>query len=181
MRRILACLLCLLLPVSAGADDWRALESPTAVVLMRHALAPGTGDPAGFVLGDCGTQRDLDARGQDQARRIGAALRDRGVTVDAVWTSQWCRCRDTAHLLDLGEVREVPALNSFFARREMRNRQTAETLALIATEPARRLVLVTHQVNITALTGIFPRSGEIIVAERSPDGLTVTGRIPIDP
>ena len=94
---------------------------------MRHALAPGTGDPAGFALGDCSTQRNLDDRGRAQARRTGQALREAGVTFDHVWTSQWCRARDTAELLDMGEVVEKPPLNSFFAGQGDRARQTAET------------------------------------------------------
>lgn len=181
MRHVLIFLMLSVLPALTYANDWDVLESPTAVVLMRHALAPGTGDPDRFDLEDCSTQRNLDDRGRDQARRIGAALRERGIDFDAVWTSQWCRCRDTAQLLEVGAVREVPALNSFFGRRHLEDRQTAETLTLIEHSPDRRLMLVTHQVNITALAGVFPRSGEIVVAERTPAGLKVTGRILIDP
>ena len=181
MRKLLLCLTLLVLPSWSAANDWGAFDRPGAVLLMRHALAPGTGDPSGFEIGDCSTQRNLDARGRDQARRIGAELRKRGVDIDAVWTSQWCRCRETAELLDLGEVREVPSLNSFFSRRSREDEQTGATLDLLDEHAGDRLMLVTHQVNITSLTGLFPRSGEIFVAERTEDGLDVTGRILIDP
>ena len=181
MRRFLFAFFCFLMPAIAAANDWAALERPGAIAIMRHALAPGTGDPARFDVTDCTTQRNLDDRGRDQARRIGEALRGRGIAFDAVWPSQWCRCRDTARLLDLGEVTEKPPLNSFFQSRENEEAQTRATLDLLAGAQGARLMLVTHQVNITALTGAFPRSGEIVVAELRDGALQVTGRILIDP
>ena len=127
-----------------------------------------------FELGDCATQRNLDDRGRAQARRTGEALRAAGVAFDAVWTSQWCRTRETARLLEMGTPEAKPPLNSFFAGRGDRARQTRETRALIAALPRdARVLIVTHQVNITALTGRGVRSGEIIVARRTDDGLEV--------
>ncbi|KPP84614.1 MAG: Fructose-2,6-bisphosphatase [Rhodobacteraceae bacterium HLUCCO07] len=176
------CLILLSMPVSAAADDWDALKRPEAVALMRHALAPGTGDPSSFELSDCTTQRNLDARGRDQARETGAQLRRNDVQFDAVWTSQWCRSRDTADLMEMGAVEEVPALNSFFADRRRSDRQTAATLERIERAQGQRILMVTHQVNITALTGVVPQSGEIIVAQMRDDGeLEVTGRVLIAP
>lgn len=174
------CLILLLLPAAAAANDWDALSQPGAIAVMRHALAPGTGDPAGLTIGDCATQRNLDDRGRDQARAIGQAFRDRGVTFDTVFTSQWCRTRDTAELLDIGPVTEAPALNSFFGDFSTRDRQTAETRALIAATPG-RLMLVTHQVNISALTGRSTRSGEVLVIRLTGDGAEVLGSILIAP
>src|SRR5437868_6308691 len=106
----------------AGAADadaaWTALASgEPKVLLIRHAEAPGVGDPPGFRLGDCATQRNLSEKGRAQAGSIGDALRRRGVPVAKVLTSQWCRCRDTARLLDVGPVEDAPALNSFFDER----------------------------------------------------------------
>ncbi len=181
MRTFFLILFCVLWPGLAAANDWAALERPGAIALMRHALAPGTGDPGNFDVNDCSTQRNLDARGRDQARRIGAALRERGIAFDAVWTSQWCRCRDTAELLDMGDVTEVPSLNSHFAGRGDRAAQTAATLERLRAAKGEALMLVTHQVNISALTGSFARSGEIVVVEWRGDALAVTGRILIDP
>ncbi|MGA9410711.1 MAG: histidine phosphatase family protein [Roseobacter sp.] len=179
MRFILT-LLFTLLPTLALANDWDALSEPGAVAIMRHALAPGGGDPANFDIADCTTQRNLDDRGRDQARAIGAALRDRGFTFDRVLTSQWCRCRDTATLLDVGPVTEAPALNSFFQDRSTSDAQTADAQGIIsATEGT--LMMVTHQVNITALTGVFPSSGEIIVIRATDTGVEVLGKIEIAP
>jgi broad specificity phosphatase PhoE len=178
-------LLTIWLSVWAGwvaAEPPDQLYEPGVVALMRHALAPGTGDPAAFSLEDCSTQRNLDARGRAQARRTGAALREAGVRFDAIWSSQWCRSRDTATLMGLGPVEEQPPLNSFFAGRGDRVAQTAATRELIAAMPAdARLLLVTHQVNITALTGRGVASGEIIVTRRTGQGLEPVARYMIAP
>ncbi len=179
MRRLLLAVL-LLLPTALAADDWDALAQPGAVAIMRHALAPGTGDPEDFRRGDCATQRILDDRGRAQARAIGAAFRARGIAFDAVLTSQWCRTRETAELLGFGPVTEAPALNSFFGRFERRDGQTSALRDLLAAEP-RRIMLVTHQVNISALTGQATRSGEVLVIRMRDGAAEVLGRILIDP
>lgn len=169
------------LPVNA--NDWSLLERPGAVAMMRHALAPGGGDPSGFVVEDCATQRNLDTRGREQARRIGAALRDRGIDFDAVLSSQWCRCLDTAREMAVGDVEEFEPLNSFFGNRSDGPTQTQALRDFLARQPDdRRLMLVTHQVNITALTDVFPSSGEIVVIDVAEDGaVDVLGTILVDP
>jgi phosphohistidine phosphatase SixA len=169
-------------PAEAEEAAWQALKRPGAIALMRHALAPGTGDPPNFVLGDCATQRNLDARGREQARQIGAALREQGIVFDRVLTSQWCRCRETAELLNAGPVENLPALNSFFADSSTRSAQTAATEAFLRALPdTTRVLLVTHQVNITALTGVFPASGEVVVGAMGPAGFVVAERLLIAP
>ncbi|GGF83069.1 Histidine phosphatase superfamily (branch 1) [Mameliella alba] len=178
--RFLILALGLLWPGVLLANDWDALERPGAFALMRHALAPGTGDPSGFVLDDCATQRTLDARGKAQARAIGAAFRDRGMRFDAVLSSQWCRCLETAALMDLGEVTPAPAFNSFFRDFDQRGPRTVAALDLLETRGGRPIV-VTHQVNISALTGRGTRSGEVLVVRRNGDGLEVLGSILIAP
>ncbi|HIC82335.1 MAG TPA: histidine phosphatase family protein [Kiloniellaceae bacterium] len=165
-------------PVEANPVLERLAEPGTHAIL-RHALAPGTGDPANFALGDCTTQRNLNDVGRAQARAIGTAMRAAGIAVDHVLTSQWCRTAETARLLDLGPVTDAPMLNSFFRDRSTADAQTAETAAALAALPAEETaVLVTHQVNITALTGIFPRSGEMVLLRVGEDGgVTVLDRV----
>jgi len=172
------------IPATAAAGDaWQALTEPGTVAIMRHALAPGTGDPPEFELGDCGTQRNLNDAGRAQARAIGDAFRANGITVDRVLTSQWCRCRDTAKLLELAPVADFPPLNSFYTDRSTAERQTRKTREFLADLPDdERVVLVTHQVNITALTDEFPSSGEVFVLEVTDDGkVTVKGSVLIRP
>lgn len=177
--------LCLSPAASAAGDErelWQLLRSGDHVALLRHAIAPGTGDPADFTLRDCGTQRNLSDRGREQAARIGQRFRGHGIMTAGVYSSQWCRCLETAELLELGPVKELPALNSFFqafGRRDAQTRALNDWLG--EREQGRPLVLVTHQVNITALTGVYPASGELVVIRRQNDGtISVAGTIQTD-
>ena len=155
------------------------LAEPGHIAIMRHALAPGTGDPANFDLDDCSTQRNLSEAGRRQSRRTGDFLRSVGVNEARVLSSQWCRCLDTAELLDLGPVEELPALNSFFEARSRGPEQTQALREQIAgMDLSQPVVMVTHQVNITSLTSVFPSSGEIVVLRRLDDGeIDVVGTV----
>lgn len=161
------------------AELWDALQSTDHVALLRHAIAPGTGDPANFEIDDCATQRNLSDQGRGQARRIGARFREHGVSVASVFSSQWCRCRETARLLGLGPVTDQPILNSFFRNYERREPQTRMLREWIARQDlSLPLILVTHQVNITALTDVYPQSGELVILRRDrAGGLFVLGTI----
>ena len=180
-------LLALLAPLPAQAQQdaaplWAALAAGGHVVLIRHAYAPGNGDPPGFRLGECATQRNLNDEGRAQARAIGQALRRHGVAVRLVRSSRWCRCLETARLLDLGEVEPWPALDSLYGERRVHEPgQTAQLRALVSEPPAAGagvLVLVTHQTNILALTGVGAGSGELVVLRPLGAGrFTVLGRI----
>lgn len=172
------------LAVPAVADEaalWTALKEGRAFAMMRHALAPGYSDPDGFKLGDCRTQRNLSDQGRAQARATGARFRQAGIASAQVLTSQWCRCRETAALLGIGPVRDLPPLNSFFEHDERRQPQTDALKAWLAANPPRNgapLVLVTHQVNISALTGVGTGSGEIVVVRMRDNGrVEVMGRL----
>ena len=173
------------LPVQSAEPDaalWKALRSGGHVALLRHALAPGTGDPPGFRLGDCQTQRNLSTQGREQAARIGELFRAHGMQSAQVFSSQWCRCLETARLLGLGAVEERPFLNSFFNDFARREPQTAELRDWLDKQPlSEPVVLVTHQVNITALTGVYPGSGELVIVRRAENGdLAVVGTIETD-
>lgn len=162
----------------ATADDsWSALRDG-AIVLFRHANAPGGGDPPGFRLGDCTTQRNLDDAGRRQARRIGEAFRARGIRVGAVLSSQWCRTRDTATLAFGAVVQEDARFNSFFQTPEQSDPQSAAARRVLTQwQGPGVLVVSTHQVNITALTGIVPASGEGVVLRAQGGELQVLGRV----
>lgn len=165
-----------------SSDTWSLLQQEDTgyVVMMRHALAPGTGDPSNFRLEDCSTQRNLSAQGRAQARRIGEAFRRRGVKVTRVLSSQWCRCLETARLMNLGAVEPFAPLNSFFGDRSTQTRQTTEVREFITANrnTLGAIILVTHQVNITALTDIVPQSGESVVLRANQrNQIEVVGRI----
>lgn len=172
-----------LLPANSSAQSakhlaWTELLRGQAIAIIRHAIAPGFGDPPQFSIGDCSTQRNLSKKGRAQARRIGELFRSKGVKGASVFSSQWCRCLETAKLINLGDVKELPSLNSFFRDISTEDAQTLEIRNFIRTLPAGSpTILVTHQVNITALTGIFPSSGEIIIFRLTLGGqATVLGR-----
>jgi len=150
---------------------WSALKSGNHFVLIRHALAPGFSDPDYFDLQDCKTQRNLNDKGRYQSKKIGDLFRLNGIAKAAVYSSQWCRCLNTAGLLDLGEVLELPPLNSFFKYFEREKSQTEQTMRWIQNASLDTpTVLVSHQVNISALTGYSPASGEIVFLRRLSDG-----------
>ena len=163
----------LLLAGPASGDDAvlaRLLE-PGTVLLLRHALAPGTGDPPGFQLDDCSTQRNLSEAGREQARALGERLRTAGIREARVYSSRWCRCLETAELLALGPVQPEPALDSFFQHRaEGPDRTAAARERLRGLPPGPPVVMVTHQVNISALTGEFTPSGAGVIIRIAPDG-----------
>ena len=129
--------------------------------MLRHAYAPGTGDPPGFRFGDCATQRNLDHTGRAQAVALGERLAQAGVARARVYSSLWCRCLDTARLLELGAVETLPALNSFFDRPQEREPAIAALRVFLSGLPTDGppVVLVTHQFTISVFTGSGTISG----------------------
>jgi phosphohistidine phosphatase SixA len=183
MRYLLSFLALLLVAGEAGAQETllRALAAGGHVALMRHAQAPGTGDPPNFRLGDCSTQRNLGAGGRSDARAIGRSLAKAGVMPSRVLSSPWCRCLETARLLDLGPVQQSEALSSTFPDGSNRGQIVAAMRTLIAglDRSAPSTIMVTHQTNILALTNVDTLSGEIVVLKLEPGGgFSVAGKIP---
>lgn len=178
-KRLVFVTLLALLGAAATAKDaeWPTLKDGS-IVLFRHANAPGVGDPHGFKLDSCSTQRNLDDTGRAQARRIGEQFRRREVKVGAVLSSQWCRTRETAELAFPGQTRDDADFNSFFGDWARQPEQTARALATLSRwRGPGVLVVVTHQVNITALTGVATGSSEGLVVAPKPGGLEVVARL----
>lgn len=168
---------------AAEIDEWRDLSDQRGVVvLMRHALAPGGGDPAGFRLGDCRTQRNLSREGRQQARAIGADIQRSGIAIEAVFSSPWCRAKDTASLLDAGPVRSLRFLGSTFTTpQSVSDAREARTRRLITSHRGRDavLILVGHYANIMDLTDEAVDSGESLIVRMNPRGdIDVLGRVP---
>jgi len=161
------------------ATAWQALKAGEAVLILRHALAPGTGDPADFTLGDCSTQRNLNDTGREQARAWKPFLAQQGINEARVFTSQWCRTRETAEAMNMGPVSDMPSLNSFFRDRQQGPKQTRQTIERVnELDHGAPVILVSHQVNITALAGIFPASNEgVILALPLSDNPRILARV----
>lgn len=160
----------------------RRLAPGGYALLIRHASTdPGTGDPPGFKVDDCATQRNLSAAGRSEAAALGQALRTRGVRIDEVRSSAWCRCLDTARLA-FGEPRPWQPLNSFFGERSRADAQTAAVRVEIARiAPPRLVAMVTHQVNISALVDVYPAQGEVIAARWRDGNLYPEFRFRVSP
>lgn len=138
------------------------------VIFMRHALAPGTGDPAHFDINDCHTQRNLNDVGRAQARKIGIYLKQHHLQFTEILSSQWCRCVDTVTQMDIASLSDQPwqvffGLNSFYdGHVDEDDVLDALQQKLAHLDEDSLVLMVTHQVVITAITDIFPASGEMV-------------------
>lgn len=147
-----------------------ALNTTGTVIMIRHALAPGFGDPTNFRVDDCSTQRNLDDRGRQQSRAIGQEFRQLNYSAPTVYSSPWCRCLDTARLMQIGPVTAFQGLGSFFEGHVDRSQSLnalSEKLSSIANAQMQPIVMVTHQVVISAITGQGTSSGEAILYDPS--------------
>jgi len=177
--KVIACAALLPLGTAAAQDAaLAALRGGGHVLIMRHSTTvPGVGDPSNFRLGDCATQRNLSDEGRVEATRFGARLRDAGIGFERVLSSAWCRCEETARLA-FGSAEPWPPLNSFFNDRSTAEAQTAQIRSRVAGwKGPGNLALVTHQVNIQALTGEPVRQGEAMVLRPATGGFQLVGRI----
>jgi broad specificity phosphatase PhoE len=184
LRALAFALLVVAAPAHADDEAWALLARGGQVVLIRHALTdPGVGDPPGFRLDDCRTQRNLSEEGKRDAQRLGAAFRERAIPVARVLSSPWCRCVDTARLAFGVDAQKEPALANLFEYGQNRERQVAAFRKLVAAAPRQgNLVLVTHGSTIAAFTGINPATAEIVIV--TPEGgerYRVAGRIALAP
>jgi broad specificity phosphatase PhoE len=169
-------------PVAHAAEPpWEALRTPGAVVVLRHSYAPGAFDPPDAKLEDCSTQRNLDANGRAQARRIGEAFRRHGVDVGTVLSSPRCRCLDTARLA-FGRVEAWAPLGGALDDADLRRRRVAEIRQRMAEHRSGPpLVLVTHGSVVTDLTGLSIPMGAFVVLRRAADGShAVAGQLYVD-
>jgi phosphohistidine phosphatase SixA len=166
-------------PASAGLLE--DLTDGQHVLLMRHADAPGVGDPPGYRLDQCSTQRNLGEVGRQQSVLIGRWLAAQGVSTPKIFSSAWCRCVDTGRLLALGSVTVEPSLNSFFDDMSLATSQTASLqrfiIASLKAHPKQPLILVTHHVNIQSLTGRVVSVGDMVLVRVKPDGSHVSHQV----
>lgn len=181
MRRLAAAFLSFFVLTQAHATEagWALLRDGGRVVLIRHALAAGSGDPANFDINKCSTQRNLSDRGKLQARKMGALFAARAAPIDRVLSSRYCRCLDTARFaFGEGIAEPVEALDPLSGDEAAKEKQKEEIRKLVREfDGSGNLVLVTHQENIREVAGISPREGEAVVVRPEGDQLIVIGRI----
>ena len=167
--KLLTCTILMILLVTTEVTARSEIETvkksiSANVIFIRHALAPGFGDPPDFTKEDCSTQRNLNNKGRLQAQLIGDYLKKRNLLFSEILTSEWCRCIDTAKELDIGQWETFSGLNSFFEGHEKKDTVMAKLRKkLAALKPSDLVLFVTHQVVITELTDEVPRSGEMVL------------------
>lgn len=180
MFRLALALFLLAFPSLAHATDagWALLRDGGRVVLLRHAMTNGSGDPANFDIAKCATQRNLSERGKQQAGRIGALFGARSAPIERVLSSRYCRCLDTARIAFEAEPEPFEPLDLLSTDEATRASQLAAIINEVRDySGSGNLVLVTHSENIKALTGISPREGEAVVVGMQGDGLRALGRV----
>jgi len=154
----------------SSEQNWKPAQEGNKIILIRHSLAPGGGDPAGFKINDCKTQRNLNRVGINQSKKIGKLFKKNKVFIDQVLSSQWCRCKDTAQYA-FGDYKEFTALNSTFQSPYDKNetKQLKQLYSFVKKwdGKGKNLVLVTHYSIITAITNAVPSSGEIVITDKN--------------
>ena len=158
-------------------SNWSPAQGGNKIILIRHSIAPGGGDPPGFKINDCKTQRNLSQEGINQSKKIGKLFLKNKVKIDQVLTSQWCRCKDTAKYA-FEEYKDFPALNSFFRQGIGANakKQLTEIKDFVKNwNSTKNLVLITHQVVISNSINETVSSGEMVITNKN---FKVLARIP---
>ena len=145
------------------------LKKNNNIIFIRHSLAPGSGDPENINLKDCKTQRNLNSEGIKQSKKIGNFFKKNNIKVEHVFSSEWCRCKDTAfHAFN--NFKTFDALNSFYSEKfyKNKNKQIKKLKKFISNwDNNSNLVLVTHYVVILEILGIGAGSGEIIISNKN--------------
>ena len=167
---IVISLLTFSLKLQANENNWKPAQEGDKIIMIRHALAPGTGDPNGFKINDCSTQRNLDEIGISQSKKIGKLFKEKKIKIDQVLSSQWCRCKDTARYA-FKNFREFSPLNSTFSppfdKNEKKQIKELKNFAKQWDGGGGNLILVTHYVVILAMTGKALSSGDLVITDKN--------------
>ena len=145
------------------------LKKGEKIIFIRHAIAPGSGDPKNFNLKNCDTQRNLDFSGIEQSKKIGLFFSKNNIPIDLVLSSEWCRCKDTAKFA-FKKFQTFDALNSFFSKKFQKNKekQMVDLFEYLNKwRSNKNLILVTHYVVILETLNIPVSSGEIVVVDKN--------------
>ena len=161
----------------ANQKELELLNQGGKIIFIRHAYAPGVGDPLSFSLEDCKTQRNLNQQGIEQSILLGEIFQENNISFDKVFSSQWCRCKDTA-LYAFGDYQELKLLNSTFSNKYQKNHsrqmKDLEKLIFNLKEDHGNIIFITHYVIIGGILDYYPSSGEMVITDKS---LKVLGSI----
>ena len=152
----------------SNKDLLKQLTDGGKLIFIRHAYAPGSGDPNNFNLNDCSTQRNLSDRGKKQAEHIGTIFRENKIEIDEVYSSEWCRCKETAKIA-FTNFTTKNFLNSFFSSNYAKNKtkQIKDLMKFVKKNDFKKnIIFVTHYVLISEVLDYAPSSGEIIVSDK---------------
>ena len=151
-------------------NNWKPAQDGDKIIMIRHALAPGRGDPEGFKIDDCSTQRNLDEIGINQSKNIGKLFKEKKIKIDQVLSSQWCRCKDTARYA-FNNYKEFSALNSTYSspydKKEKQQIKELRNFVQKWNGEGGNLILITHYVVILAMTGQASTSGELVITDKN--------------
>ena len=158
-------------PIKADLDKnlMNQLEDGGKLIFIRHAYAPGSGDPNNFNLNDCFTQRNLSDDGRNQAKNIGEFFKKNKIKIDKVLSSEWCRCKETAKIA-FKDFSTISFLNSFYSSKYAKNKdKQVKALNEYAKKfkSNKNLILITHYVLISEVLNYGPSSGEIVVSDKN--------------
>lgn len=181
-QRVMAALIItLFLSTAALANLVSPMTDGQHILFMRHADAPGFSDPASYRLDQCSTQRNLGELGKKQAERTGQWLNQQGIERAKVFSSPWCRCMDTATLLNKGPVMSEKSLGSFFENMTQANQQTEVLRQFVQASlkqfPKTPIIMVSHHVNIEAFTGVVLGSGDMVLVKIGANGKPVSHQV----
>ena len=181
LKFLIIILISLTTPIKADLNKnlLNQLEDGGKLIFIRHAYAPGNGDPNNFNLNDCSTQRNLNKEGRDQAKYIGEFFKKNKIKIDKVLSSEWCRCKETAEIA-FKDFSTNSFLNSFYSSKFAKNKQKQIKMLnnyVKKFTSDKNLILVTHYVLISEVLDYAPSSGEIVVSDKN---LNIIGSIEID-
>ena len=162
-----------LIPINSFSSEKivNSLKDGKKIVFIRHAIAPGNGDPDNFDINDCSTQRNLNDEGKDQSKKIGEFFKSNKILFDKVLTSEWCRCKETG-IIAFGNVETFSALNSFYDDRFAKNKhkQVQNLKKYIKNwDSKKNLILITHYVVVLEILDLGISSGEIVITNKNFD------------
>ena len=180
MRKFLILIIFFIPNISFSNENFiNSLKDGKKIIFIRHAIAPGSGDPESFNIKECSTQRNLNDEGKIQSKKIGNFFKINKIKISKILSSEWCRCKDTAKIA-FGKFETFNALNSFYEARFQKNRssQINDLRNFISSwESDSNLILVTHYVVIYDLLNIAVSSGEMVITDKR---LNIIGNLEIN-